>query len=69
MYNIFRVDRIGKSGLTEHEIPVLLDTGERVRAYAAVDNRVYPPLPLLTGLFLIIVIKSRSNENSELNAM
>ncbi|OZC11706.1 hypothetical protein X798_01569 [Onchocerca flexuosa] len=45
-----RVDRIGENGLIEHEIPILLDAGERVRAYATVDNRVYPPLPLLSVL-------------------
>uniref|UniRef100_A0A8R1Y3Y7 Uncharacterized protein n=1 Tax=Onchocerca volvulus TaxID=6282 RepID=A0A8R1Y3Y7_ONCVO len=45
-----RVDRIGENGLIEHEIPILLDAGERVRAYATVDNRVYPPLPLLSAV-------------------
>ncbi|VDN91881.1 unnamed protein product [Brugia pahangi] len=45
-----KMDRIGKNGLIEHEIPILLDIGERVRSYAAVDNRVFPPLPLLAAI-------------------
>uniref|UniRef100_A0A0R3RQR2 DNA helicase n=1 Tax=Elaeophora elaphi TaxID=1147741 RepID=A0A0R3RQR2_9BILA len=45
-----KVDRIGKNGLCEHETPILLDTEERVRAYATVDNRVYSPLPLLAAV-------------------
>uniref|UniRef100_A0A1I7VTE1 DNA helicase n=1 Tax=Loa loa TaxID=7209 RepID=A0A1I7VTE1_LOALO len=45
-----KVDKIGKNGLTERGIPISLDTGERVRAYADVDNRVYPAFPLLTAV-------------------
>lgn len=51
------MDRIGKNGLTEYETPISLDAGERVRAYANVDNRVYPLLPLLAGLFIKIISK------------
>ncbi|CAG9539362.1 unnamed protein product [Cercopithifilaria johnstoni] len=45
-----KVERIGKNGLIEHDTPISLDTGERVRAYATVDNRVYPPLPSLAAV-------------------
>lgn len=52
----FRVERVGKNGLTENETPISLDTGERVRAYATVDNRVYPPISLLTGFCFLMVV-------------
>ncbi|KAL4003634.1 hypothetical protein ACH3XW_8425 [Acanthocheilonema viteae] len=45
-----KVERIGKNSLIEHETPISLHTGERVRAYATVDNRVYPPFSLLAAM-------------------
>ncbi|KAM3723644.1 Phosphatidylserine decarboxylase proenzyme [Dirofilaria immitis] len=42
--------KIGENGLIEHEVPMLLSTEERVRAYAAVDDRVHPLLSLISAV-------------------
>lgn len=51
VHNFYKIYRIGKNGLFEHEIPVLLDARERVRAYSSVDSRVYSAFPFLGGSF------------------